>query len=263
MKIRASVLWPVFICSAAVSVSGQEPPPSKRSTTPAAGRSWSAPKTAWWDPDISGTWSSDDLRGVPMRRPDEVGSVLPVIYGNGNQIPQSPGYVSITYEMVHDTRIIPLDGRPHVGKSIQQYLGDARGHWEANTLIVETTNFPNDTTGVGPNGGATGTSDALRLMERFTRTAADTLTYEATVDDPKTYTRPWTVLLPLTTQPGYRVLPYECHEGNFALSDILSAARAEDRATADAQAKGLTPPAPSIWQGGLAGAAAAPGGAER
>jgi hypothetical protein len=184
-----------------------------------------------------------------------LGSVLPVIYGNGNQILQSPGYVSITYEMVHDTRIIPLDGRPHVSRTIRQYLGDARGHWEGNTLVVETTNFLGNTTGIGGNGGATATSDALRLTERFTRTAADTLSYEATIDDAKTYTRPWTVLLPLTTQPGYRVLPYECHEGNVALSDILSAARAEDRATADALAKGLKPPAPSVWQGGLAPAA--------
>jgi hypothetical protein len=192
-----------------------------------------------------------------------LGSVLPVIYGNGNQILQSPGYVSITYEMVHDTRVIPLDGRPHVGRTIRQYLGDARGHWDGNTLVVETTNFLGDTTGVGGNGGATATSDALSLTERFTRTAADTLSYEATIDDAKTYTRPWTVLLPLTTQPGYRVLPYECHEGNFALSDILSAARAEDRATAEALAKGLKPPAPSVWQGGLAPAALPAEGAER
>jgi hypothetical protein len=180
-----------------------------------------------------------------------MGSVLPVIYGNGNEIFQSPGYVTITYEMVHDTRVIPLDGRPHAGASIRQYLGDARGRWEGSTLVVETTNFKGNTTGVGPNGGATGTSDALRLIERFTRTAPDTLTYEATINDPKTYTKPFTVLLPLTTQPGYRVLPYECHEGNFALSDILSAARSEDRAIADAVRKGLKPPAPTVWQGGF------------
>jgi hypothetical protein len=361
MNIRASALWLAFIASAVVSVAGQGP---QGTTSPApsgklaAAKSWSAPKTAWGDPDIGGTWSSDDLRGVPMQRPDEfgnraqltdeefakrdaqneqartqelnrvgafrndvgtrtvrqtslvvdppdgkippmtpeaerrgavvafirrtapaswldrsfydrcitrgvLGSVLPVIYGNGNVIFQSPGYVSITYEMVHDTRVIPLDGRPHAGNGIRQYLGDARGHWEGNTLVVETTNFLGDTTGVGPNGGATGTSDALRLTERFARTAADTLSYQATIDDPKTYTRPWTVLLPLTTQPGYRVLPYECHEGNFALSDILSAARAEDKATADALAKGLKPPAPSVWQGGVAQGAPAAEGAER
>jgi hypothetical protein len=193
-----------------------------------------------------------------------LGSVLPVIYGNGNQIVQAPGYVSITYEMVHDTRLIPLDGRPHIGQAIRQYLGDARGHWEGNTLVVETTNFLGGTTGVGANGGATATSDRLRLIERMTRTATDTLTYEATIDDPETYTRPWTISLPLTTQPGYHVLPYECHEGNFALSDILSAARAEDRARAEAEAKGQTPPAPSVWQGGLAAAPpAAVAGAER
>ena len=111
-----------------------------------------------------------------------LGSIMPVIYGNGNMIFQAPGYVTITYEMVHDTRIIPLDGRPHVGKNIRQYLGDARGHWEGNTLVVETTNFLGNTTGVGGNGGGTGTSEALRLTERFTRVAPDVLNYEATID---------------------------------------------------------------------------------
>jgi hypothetical protein len=190
-----------------------------------------------------------------------LGSVLPVIYGNGNMIFQAPGYVSITYEMVHDTRIIPLDGRPHVGKRVRQYLGDARGHWEGSTLVVETTNFLGNTTGAGGNGGGTATSDALRLVERFTRVDANTLNYEATIDDPKTYTRPWKILLPLTTQPGYQVLPYECHEGNMALRNILSAARSEEKAREEALKKGLPPPRPSVWQGNF-NAAAPPAQAE-
>ena len=180
------------------------------------------------------------------------GSVLPVIYGNGNFIFQAPGVVSITYEMVHDTRIIPLDGRPHIGSGIKQYMGDARGHFEGDTLVVETTNFLGSTTGVGGNGGGPPTSDVLHVVERFTRVAPDTLNYEVSITDPKTFTKPVKLLLPLTTQPGYQVLPYECHEGNHALHNILSAARAEDRAVEEAVKKGLPRPKPSTWLGGVA-----------
>jgi len=182
--------------------------------------------------------------------------MMPAIYGNSYHIHQSPGFVTITYEMVHDTRIIPLDGRPHVGKNIRQYLGDARGHWEGNTLVVETVNFLGNTTGAGGNGNGTGTSEALRLTERFTRVAGDVLNYEATIDDPKTYTRPWKLLLPLTANPGYQVLPYECHEGNLAIANILSAARSEDRAAEEAAKKGLKRPPLSVWAGGFAAGAA-------
>ena len=336
----------IVAAGASATMGAQAPSKAAATTKPTAARP-AMPKTPWGDPDIQGTWSSDDLRGVPVQRADEfagraelsdeefakrdaankdtrtrelnrvgafrndvgtrtfrqtslvvepadgrippmtpeaqrevairqvqrstapsswtdrslydrcitrgvLGSVLPVIYGNGNQIFQAPGLVSITYEMVHDTRIIPLDNRPHVGKNIKQYLGDARGRWEGNTLVVETTNFLGNTTGVGGNGGGTPTSDALRLTERFTRVAPDMLNYEATIDDPKTFTRPWKLLLPLTTQPGYQVLPYECHEGNLALHNILSAARSEEKATQDALSKGLKPPPPSVWQGGVA-----------
>lgn len=177
-----------------------------------------------------------------------LGSTLPVIYGNGNQIVQGPGFVAITYEMVHDTRVIPLDGRPHAGQSIRSYLGDPRGRWEGNTLVVETTNFHDRTSGIGPNGGGVSTSDALRLVERFTRVDAETIDYHATIEDPKTWTKPWQIQMPLTTQPGYLFLAYECHEGNLALPNILSGARAEERASAEAIAKGLPPPT-SQWGG--------------
>ena len=160
--------------------------------------------------------------------------------------------------MVHDTRVIPLDGRSHVSPKVRLYLGDARGHWEGSTLVVETTNFRGNTTGAGPNGGGTPASDALRLVEHFTRVADDRIDYEVTIDDPQTYTRPWKILLPFTTQPGYQVLPYECHEGNLAIANILSAARAEDRAAAEALKKGLPPPPSSAWQGNEVNGAGAP-----
>jgi len=180
-----------------------------------------------------------------------MGSTLPVIYGNGNQIFQTPTSVVINYEMVHDTRVIPLDGRPHVGSKIKSYLGDARGHWEGNTLVVETTNFMDDKTGIGVNGGGAPTSEMLKLVERFTRVEAG-IQYEAAIEDPKTFTRPWKIGMTLTTQPGYQILPYECHEGNRGLEDILSAARAYDRAVADAVKNG-TPLPPSVWLDGQAG----------
>jgi hypothetical protein len=180
-----------------------------------------------------------------------LGSTLPVIYGNGNQIFQTPTSVVINYEMVHDTRVIPLDGRPHVGSKIKSYLGDARGHWEGNTLVVETTNFLDDRTGIGGNGGGAPTSELLKIVERFTRVEAG-IQYEAAIDDPKTFTRPWKIGMILTTQPGYQILPYECHEGNRGLEDMLSAARAYDKAVADAVKNG-TPLPPSVWLDGQGG----------
>jgi hypothetical protein len=159
-----------------------------------------------------------------------IGSMLPVIYGNGNRWSQSPGYLTITYEMIHDTRVIPLDGRPHLSPKIRQYLGDARGHWEGNTLVIETTNFT-DQTSIGGNGNGLRHSADLKLTERVTRIDAQTMEYVVTVDDPKTYVKPFTMLLDLTTRPNYEaVLPYECHEGNYMLRNTLSAERAEDRA---------------------------------
>jgi len=167
-----------------------------------------------------------------------VGSVLPVIYGNGNRIVQTPGAVAISYEMVHDTRIIPLDGRPHPGPHLSLYLGDSRGHWEGQTLVVESANFT-DRTSIAENSNGLHHSAALRLVERITRVAADILDYRVTIDDPGTYTRPWTMALSLTSPRGYDLLPYECHEGNHGLPNILSAERAEDRAIAADAARGV------------------------
>jgi hypothetical protein len=167
-----------------------------------------------------------------------VGSVLPVVYGNGNRIIQAPGQVIISYEMVHDTRVIYTDGRPHIGKGIRQLLGDSRGHWEGSTLVVETTNLT-DKTSIGLNGNGLRHSDEMAMTERFTRVGADEIRYEITVSDPKTYTKPFTLSLPLMSPPGYQLLPYECHEGDYAVKNALSAERAEDKALEEDAKKGI------------------------
>jgi hypothetical protein len=166
------------------------------------------------------------------------GSAFPVIYGNGTQIVQAPGVVAIRYEMIHETRIIPLDGRPHASANLRTNMGDARGHWEGNTLVVETTNFIGGRNGVGVNGnGAAPYSEDLKLAERFTRVDAKNIQYEMTVTDPRTYTAPWTVAFPITHEDGYQIFEYACHEGNYAMHNLLSAARAEDLADAKGGSK--------------------------
>ncbi len=170
-----------------------------------------------------------------------IGSVLPVVYGNGNRIIQAPGEVIISYEMVHDTRVIYTDGRPHIDPKIRQYLGDSRGRWEGNTLVVETTNLT-DQTSIGPNGNGLRHSADMKLTERITRVAADELSYEVHIDDPKTYVKPWTIRLPLTSPPGYQLLPYECLEGDYAIKNALSADRAEDKAIEDDARRGIVRP---------------------
>jgi hypothetical protein len=158
-----------------------------------------------------------------------VGSIIPVIYGNGTQIVQAPGYVVIRNEMIHEARGIPLDGRPHADPSVHMWMGDSRGRFEGDTLVIETTNFT-DRTGIGGNGNGAIHSTELKLTERFTRIDARTLRYEFTVDDPKTYTQPWTARVELAVKDGYEIYEYACHEGNYGLANMLSAARAEERA---------------------------------
>jgi hypothetical protein len=148
--------------------------------------------------------------------------MLPGAYGNSFQILQGPGFVAIRYEMIHETRVIPLDGRPHPGKGIHLDMGDARGHWEGNTLVVETTNFR-------PRSAyRNAAADTLRLIERFTRATPARIEWSVTVDDPSTWTRPWTFAIPLTMNDSERIMQYECHEGNQAIRNILSAARVTD-----------------------------------
>ncbi len=317
----------------------QKPAPAAKSASSA--QAWTQPKTPWGDPDLQGTWTSDDCIGAPMNRPAQygdrlyyteqelaqretqierqektdleetvadnarvgtgppahwaerarrpcrqtslvidppngrtpdllpeartrpipegagnnnpkadtpadfsyyircisrgvTGSIFPVIYGNGQQIVQGPGFVMILQEMVHEARVIPLDGRPHESSDIRTYMGDARGHWDGNTLVVETTNFLPNRTGIGLNGGGTPTSDALKLVERYTRVSGDQMRYEVTVDDPKTYVKPFKVGFPLTQEPGYQNFEYACHEGNYAMFDSLSGARAQEKKAAAA-----------------------------
>src|SRR5215471_2097179 len=163
-----------------------------------------------------------------------ISSILPAIYGNGTRILQGPGFVIVQNEMIHEDRVIPTTSTaPRLGKNIHLYMGDPRGRWEGNTLVVDSTNFT-DKIGVG-GGGVVSTS--LHLIEKFTRTAPDTIHYEFTVDDPQTYTAKWTAALDLTAKPGYEIYEYACHEGNYGLRNMLSASRADDRAAANATAK--------------------------
>jgi hypothetical protein len=152
--------------------------------------------------------------------------MIPGPYNNNYQIVQSPGYVVILSEMIHDVRIIPLAGQSHLGPSIRQWMGNSRGHWESNTLVVDTTGF---------NGKANfrNTSQNLHLIERFTRVDAETILYEFTVDDPTTFIKPWTAQIPMTRTAG-PIFEYACNEGNYALTDILAGARAEEKAAAEA-----------------------------
>ncbi len=159
-------------------------------------------------------------RGLP-------GSMMPAIYGNAYEIVQTPDAVAIRYEMIHETRMIPLDGRPRVGEKVRGYLGDARGRWDGSTLVVETKNF-NGRTHFGYNNRFN--SEQFTLVERFTPTSANTLQWDVTFNDPDVWTKPWTFTMPLTRDDSQQVFEYACHEGNRGLEHILSAARADERA---------------------------------
>jgi hypothetical protein len=169
-------------------------------------------------PDALDMYDRCITRGLPH-------VIFPTIYNNTSQIVQGPGYVAIRYEMIHDARVIPIDGGPHIPPTMRQYFGDSRGRWEGDTLVVDVTNFP--TTMINYR-GATGD---MRLTERFRRVSADTVRYEVTVTDPATFSRPWTAALHLRQDPKLvDVIEYACHEGNYAMRNILSAARAEEAA---------------------------------
>lgn len=307
---------------------------------------YTVPRTPWGDPDLQGVWSSDDMSGIPMSRPESfgdrlyqtdeefaarakqvetginraenaegsfrgdfarrafrqtslivdppngrtpaftpraelrraprdqgtfgngpfdstedftlydrcitrgvVGSVLRVIYGNGNRIVQAPGMVAISYEMIHDTRVFYTDGRPPLSQNIRLYLGDSRARWDGDVLVIETTNLT-DRTSIGLNGNGLRHSDRMKLTERIKRVASDVLQYQVTIDDPLTYERAFTLSMPLTPLDGNKLLPYECHEGNYAIRQSLGAERAEDRSLAEDRAKGIKRERRPI-QGGL------------
>jgi hypothetical protein len=167
-------------------------------------------------PEDFSLWDRCITRGLP-------GSMLPGGYGNSYQIVQGPGWVAIRYEMVHDTRVIPLNNAAHLGKTIRLDMGDARGRWDGNTLVVETTNFRER------SAYRNASAESLRLVERFTRTAPEQIEWSVTIEDASTWTRPWTFAIPLTMNDSERIMQYECHEGNLAVRNILSAARATER----------------------------------
>jgi hypothetical protein len=154
---------------------------------------------------------------------------LPGPYNNNMQIVQSPGYVMIFTEMIHDARVIPMDGRPHNSPNLRSWMGDSRGRWEGDTLVVDTTNFTDRTNfrGAGAN---------LHLVERFTRTDADAIEYRFTLDDPTTWTKPWTVAYPIVKTDG-PIYEFACHEGNYGLRGILSGARYEEKVAEEALKK--------------------------
>ena len=156
----------------------------------------------------------------------DVPPYLPTIYNNNFQIFQSPGYVTIAPEMIHSARIIPMDGRPHLHKNLRQWLGDTRGRWEGSTLVVETTNFRLDEGVLFQNANPA----TFKITERFTRVAPDSINYEFTVEDPTTWTRPWTALIPWNkVDPDEQMFEYACHEDNFDIVHFLTGARLREK----------------------------------
>jgi hypothetical protein len=172
---------------------------------------------SWEDRSL---WERCITRGLPM---------VPGPYNNNYQILQTPGYVVIVHEMIHDARIIPLDGRPHVGQNIRQWFGDSRGRWEGDTLVVDTTNFTD-------KANYRGSTEGLHLIERFTRINGDTVKYEFTIDDSTTFTKRWTAAIPMT-RSDEQIFEYACHEGNYGMVNLLSGARVQEKAAGEAGKK--------------------------
>jgi hypothetical protein len=159
-------------------------------------------------------------RGLP-------GAMSPTAYNNNYRITQSPGYVAIQIEMLGGTRVIPTDGRPHVGSSIRQWMGHSTGRWEGDTLVIETTNFSDKIL-------YRGAAENLNLVERIRRVGPDEIEYRVTITDPTTFTRPWTLAIPYVNT-GEDLFEYACHEGNYGMEGILSGAREEERKAAEAK----------------------------
>ncbi|HZM62574.1 MAG TPA: hypothetical protein VFB85_22365 [Vicinamibacterales bacterium] len=338
MRLHLSVCSVCVLVQAftGLTLDAQAPSRTVAVSTAAAASTYSVPKTPWGDPDLQATWSGDSAFGIPLQRPENlgtkaeltdeeftaklkrdedtrkraenavgsfrndnawltrsfrqtslivdpangrtpplvagaekrrtpqgtygngplngpqdftlydrcitlgvVGSMTPKIYGNGYRIVQAPGYVVLMAEMIHEARVIPLDGRPHVGAAVRGYMGDSRGHFEGNTLVIETTNFNGKAT---VPGNPVLASTELKIVERITRIEKDLLRYEATITDPNTYTKPYTLVIPFTSPEGYQVLPYECHEGNLAVLQGLGGERAEDKALEEDAKRGIIRP---------------------
>jgi hypothetical protein len=177
-------------------------------------------------PEHETPWVRCITRGYPA-------GMFPAGYNNAYRIIQIPGYVIMAFEMIHETRIIPIDGRPRLGAAIKQWNGEPRGRWDGNTLVVESTNY--NSKGSIATSAATGRmrgipqSDSMRVVERFTPVDANTIDYTVTIEDPKVYSSPWTVNIPLNRDENYLFLEYSCHEGNYALPNALRYGRMRDR----------------------------------
>jgi len=204
-----------------------DPPDGRVPTTPAAQAQRDEYIARETDSvDFMSPWDRCITRGIP-------GGLFPAGYNNAYQIMQFPGYVLIHYEMIHAARIIPTDGRKHLPSHLRFWDGDSVGHWEGDTLVVDVTNY-NGRGWIATNAAAGRMrgvlqSDALHVVERFTRVSANTIHYRVTIDDPKTYTRPWTLAIPLERDDEYRFFEYACQEGNHSVENMMRAARVAER----------------------------------
>ena len=179
-------------------------------------------------------WDRCISRGMPS-------SMFPYQYNNGIQIVQTPGHVIVNLEMIHEARIIPVDDRPPLDPAIQQWMGESRGHWEGNTLVVETSNFNGklSMTNAGITGyppGEHASSTEMRIIERFERVSEERLNYSVTVEDPVTLTEPWTAAFPWRLDPDYEYFEYACHEDNYAIRDFITTSRFRRAQEAEAEA---------------------------
>jgi len=176
--------------------------------------------------EFMSVWDRCITRGAPA-------GMFPAGYNNAYQIIQTPGYVVIHSEMIHEARIIPIDGRPHPPEHVRQWNGDPRGRWDGKTLVVDTTNYNGkgwiSTSAAGGRIKGILQTESLHVVERFTPIDANTIDYEATIDDPKMFTRPWTISIPLHRDPSYRIYEYACHEGNRSVGNILRDARSLEK----------------------------------
>ena len=185
-------------------------------------------------PEHETPWVRCITRGHPA-------GMFPAGYNNAYEIIQTPGYVFIVAEMIHETRIIPIDGRPRLNERIKQWNGEPRGRWDGNTLVVESTNY-NSKGSIGTS-AATGRmrgipqTESMHVVERFTRVNQETIDYSVTITDPRVYTKPWTVRLPLNRDDSYEMFEYSCQEGNYALPNALSYGRKRDREAAAASTR--------------------------
>jgi len=203
---------------------GKLPPLTAAGQARAAARAEQAKRVGRWD-----SAQSNELDDRCMIFAGAGPPMLPQSYNSNYQIVQTSGYVMILFEMAHDVRIIPLDGRPHVPAAVQQWIGDSRGRWDGDTLVIETTNF----NGKNP---LRGSSDHMRVTERLTRMDADTIRYRFTIDDESTWTRPWSAELLMRKATG-PLFEHACHEGNYGLYNTLAGARLEEKRAAEEAAK--------------------------